>query len=105
MECLKSDGASSWHFNAFQHSSYWQASNSYQTLLDIWLLLENSKRLKRYAESPLAPEIMLTLLQVLEHVRGNTGPEVEREFLEVDYPSLSFLKRDADLGNLDLCRC
>lgn len=49
---------------------------------------------------------MLTVLQVLEHVRGNTGPEVEREFLEVDYPSLIFLlEGDADLGNLDLCRC
>jgi hypothetical protein len=26
---------------------------------------------------------MLTALQVLEHVRGSTGPEVEKEFLEV----------------------
>jgi hypothetical protein len=48
--------------------------------------LENLKRLRRYAKSLFAPEIMLTVLQVLEHVRGNTGPEVEREFLEVDYP-------------------
>ena len=106
MECPKSDGASSWHSNAFQQSSCWQASNSYQTLLDTWLLLENLKRLKRYAKSIFTPEIMLTALQVLEHVRGNTGPEVEREFLEVDYPSLIFLlEGDADLGNLDLCRC
>jgi hypothetical protein len=48
---------------------------------------------------------MLTVLQVLEHVRGSTGVEVEKEFLEVDYLSSISLKGETDLGNLDLCRC
>lgn len=105
MECLQSDGASSWRFNAFQQSSCWQALSSYQILLDIWPLSEDLKMPKRYAKSPLPPEIMLTVLQVLEHVRGSTGLEVEKEFLEVDYLPPVSLKGDTDLGNLDLCRC
>ena len=48
---------------------------------------------------------MLTVLQVLEHVRGSTGLEVEKEFLEVDFLSSVSLKGDTNLGNLDLCRC
>jgi hypothetical protein len=60
---------------------------------------------KEVREIAFALEIILTSLQVLEHVRGNTGPDVEKEFLEVDYPSRIFLKGDADLVNLDLCRC
>ena len=60
---------------------------------------------KEVREISFALEIILTSLQVLEHVRGNTGPDVEKEFLEVDYSSRIFLKGDADLVNLDLCRC
>lgn len=60
---------------------------------------------KEVREISFSPEIILTVLQVLEHVRGSTGPEVETEFLEVDYLLLVSLKGDTDLGNLDLCRC
>jgi hypothetical protein len=60
---------------------------------------------KEVCEISFAPEIMLIVLQVLEHVRGSTGPEVEKEFLEVDHLSSFSLKEDTDLGNLDLCRC
>jgi hypothetical protein len=103
MECLQSDGASSWHFNAFQQSSCWQASNFYSPrYLASVGKFEEAKEVREIA---FALEIILTSLQVLEHVRGNTGPDVEKEFLEVDYPSRIFLKGDADLVNLDLCRC
>jgi len=60
---------------------------------------------KEVCEISFVSKIMLTVLQVLEHVRGSTGPEVEKEFLEVNYLSSFCFGRDIDLGNLDLCRC
>jgi hypothetical protein len=53
---------------------------------------------------PFTSEMLLTLFKVLEHVRGATGPEVKREFQEVDHPPSMFGSRNADLANLDLCR-
>ncbi len=60
---------------------------------------------KEVREISLPPEIMLTVFQVLEHVRVSTGPEVEKEFFEVDHLSSVLLKGDTDFANLDLCHC
>jgi hypothetical protein len=61
---------------------------------------------KEVCEISFVSKIMLTVLQVLEHIRGSTGPEVEKEFLEVIIYHHSFcFGRYIDLDNLDLCRC
>jgi hypothetical protein len=48
---------------------------------------------KGVREISIALEIMLTMLQVLEYIRSSTGPEVKKEFLEVDYLLSAFLNK------------